>query len=285
MRTTSLGTAALAIGGMLALGQVGRAAETMMLGGVGSLNNAQAVTAPVFTLKGDIATTADTIEVHGPIARAGVGVARVGARVGYGAGRVVVGSARFATGFRPFYGAPGFGFARPWGWNGGWARPWGWNGGWARPWGWGWARPWGWNGGWVRPWGFWPGYAWGGPRVIVNFSGGPFVSGYSPAYYDSSSCYVPASVDYSSYTPQPQVIETGPMPQPNGGYRYDGGPARPTMPQPGIPLRPVTPPVPAADPVARRPVKKIEYPAYGEAPTKVRTSTGDPLLVKNARGQ
>ena len=49
---------------------------------------------------------ADTIEVHGPVARGIGGVARAGGRAIVGVGRVGVGTARYAAGY-PFY--------RPWG--------------------------------------------------------------------------------------------------------------------------------------------------------------------------
>jgi len=90
----------------------------------------------------------------------------------------------------------------------------------------------------------------------------------------------------------PPVVETGPAPLPNGGFRYDGGPTSPVpaaplpLPKAVTPPPPSTPPPPpAVDTIARRPVKKLEYPAYGELPGKVRIIPPDPLLVKDRRGQ
>src|SRR5439155_12206653 len=125
-------------------------ADTMLLGGVGSLNQSISEAAPVITLQGDSTAVADTVEVHGPIARGVVGVARAGVyaggRVLYGAGRLAVGTARYAGGYRPWY---GYGF-RPWYGYG--FRPW-----------YGYYRPYY---SWYRPW-----YA---PGLYLNFA----VSGY-----------------------------------------------------------------------------------------------------------
>jgi len=207
--------------------------------------------APVMNLKGDPGAAAQTLDVYRPVARALVGTARAGVRV-------AAGTARFAAGY-PFY------------------RPW---------YGYGYYRPYY---AWYRPW-----Y---GPRVFVNVGFGyPYYAAYSPAYYSYSATYdpavtyaAPAATVYSGNPPPaaPPVVETAPPPRPNDGYRYDGGPANPVpaplpMPRPTPPQTP--PPPPAADSVARRPAKKLEYPAYGEAAGKVRT-VRDPLLVKEGRGQ
>src|SRR4051812_30567059 len=65
MRIAILGTAAVALGGLLSLTPVARAADTMMLGGVGSMSSALERT-PSVTLQYNFADQADTVEVaHG----------------------------------------------------------------------------------------------------------------------------------------------------------------------------------------------------------------------------
>ena len=117
------------------------------------------------------------------------------------------------------------------------------------------------------------------PGVYLNYYGGGYPYYAVPAYYRSSvACCSPVAVDYSGYTSPPQVVETGPVPRPN-----DGGPAT-TAPPLAVPT-PVTPPLPGPNPVAYRPIKKIEYPAYGESPARVRQATAEPLLVKIVTAQ
>jgi hypothetical protein len=117
--------------------------------------------------------------------------------------------------------------------------------------------------------------------------GGYGYSAYPSSYYPSDNYYPPpiCSCDgYPAAAAAPPIAETAPPPRPNGGYRYDGGPARP-VPPPGTAPKAITPPVPAPpviDAVARRAAKKIEYPAYGETPAKPRAFR-DPLLVKDVR--
>jgi hypothetical protein len=254
MKVTSLGIAAVALGGLFLAPNV-QAADTMFLAGVGSLSGSPDMNAPIITLRNDATTAADTIDVNGPIARGIGGVARLGGRAVVGVGRVGVGAVRFAAG-GPFY---RYGYGRPWGWY----RPW-----------YGYYRPWGW----YRP-AYYPGLA-----LNFGYGGYPYVAAYAGSY--------PSAVVYSSAAicscpgyagPVPQVTETAPPPRPNDGYRYDGGPARP-VPAPPKGVAPQTPPVPVptVDAVARRPVKKLEYPAYGETPGKS-PPIQDPLLVKNDR--
>src|SRR5882724_1081420 len=100
MRATILGIAAVAV---LSLPLTARAAETRLLAGVGSLGRSYDDAFPTINLKGDATTTAETVDVHGPIAR---GVAWAGGRAVVGAGRLAVGGVRYAAG-GPFY--------RPWG--------------------------------------------------------------------------------------------------------------------------------------------------------------------------
>jgi hypothetical protein len=260
MRVTFLGTAAAAAAGLMSFGSPSRSAETMLLGGVGSLSN-PATTAPVVTLQADATTEAETLDVHFPIAR---GVARVGGRVIYGAGRLAVGSVRYAAGY-PFY-RPWYGGYRPWGW----ARPW-----------YGFYRPYY---GWHRPWYY--------PGAYVSLAAYPtYYAGYSPVYYSSAIYSSPSVVSYGSgygcecVAAVRRVVETAPTPLPNGGYRYDGGPANPVpaAPMPKAVTPPATtPPPPTADAVARRPAKKHQYPAYGEKPAQARPTWPDPLLVKGS---
>ncbi len=267
MRISFLGATAIVVGGLF-LNPSARAADTMLLAGVGSLMSRD-ITAPTITLKGDATTAADIVNVgHG-------------GGHGGGFGHVGAGAAHFA-GAHAFHGAWHGGF-HGWGWGG--YRAWGWGG--FRGWGWGGYRGWGWGGfrpwyGYYRPWGgYWGGY----PGVAVNFGNGGYAySAYPSTYYPSVNYYSPSicSCDgYSAAAVAPPGVETAPPPRPNDGYRYDGGPANP-IPAPR-PVAPQTPPVPrpaAAGAVARRPLKKLEYPAYGETPAKARTL--DSLLVKDA---
>ena len=279
MRVAIFGTAAVAFGGLLSLGPAARAADTVMLGGVGSMSRAFDRT-PTLTLEG---APADTVEVfRGPIARGVVGIGRgavyTAGRVAYGAGRVAYGAGRFALGYRPFYG-----YYRPWGWY----RPY-----------YGFYRPWGY----YRPW------------YGVGFGFGTYLAGYPyyyPGYYAAYPSAYYSSVTYASpsvvvayagapnpctcgpavVTTPPVAAETAPMPVPQGGYRYDGGPTAPVpMPMP----KATTPPPPAAAPppapmvgaVASRAAKKLEYPAYGEGPTKPKAPAAGQknlLLVKGER--
>lgn len=297
MRATIIGTVA-ALVGVAFVCPAAPAADTTLLAGVGSLNQIPGDDAPVITLKGDLATTASTILVahgggfhgggfHGGMAHAG-GFHAAGFHGGsFHGGWGHVGTARFVGGRawgwgsgRPWVGRP---WSWGWGWNRGWVgRPWGWGWGWNRPWGrWGWNRPWvaawrPWGWGWNRPW---VGGSWG----VVGTS---FVSdawSTSPAVVWSS----PSNCTCENFAPA-AGWETAPPPTPQGGYRYDGGPSNPVPPPAPLPnsVTPRTPPPPApmTDAVARRPAKKLEYPAYCETSGKVRTAR-DPLLVKDTRGQ
>jgi hypothetical protein len=276
MTIKSIGIAAVTLGTLSLVPSV-RAGETILLAGVGSLSGSRDVSAPTITLKNDATTAADTIEVNGPIARGLGGVARVGA-----------GAVRFAAG-GPFF-RYGYGYGRPWlGYRtwGGYFRPWfGY-----RPWG-GFYRPWlgyGVWGGYFRPWGLyrpWLGYyrPWIYPGIGVNigYGGYPYVAGY-PSSVEFSS---PPFCSCPSYAaPVPQAAETAPPPRPMDGYRYDGGPRHPTpAPNPVVPRTPPVPTPPIVDAVARRPIKKLEYPAYGES-LKTTRPIQDPLLVKSDRSK
>jgi len=161
----------------------------------------------------------------------------------------------FVGGFRPWWGARG------WGW--GWGRPW-WGGGWG----------WGWGGGWGWPW-----------------YGSSFVN-YSPFYYSYPSySYCPISIStsplnglgngyngyngYSPVMPMAPADAPGPVPAPgprdDGTYPYDGGPQSP-VPMPGAdPMPSRERPRPAPSPGGRivslpAPKTQFAYPAYGEKP-------------------
>jgi hypothetical protein len=285
MRLAVLGLIAAGIAGF-SVSPLARAADTFMLGGVGSLSGSHDAIAPVITLKGDATTTADITNVArgGGFSggRGGVG----GFHGGFSGGRVAVGGFRGSA----FRGGVGFrSFSRGWGWgrpSGGFVRPWGWGWGWNRPLGWGWNRPWGW--GWNRtwvggsPWGWGWGGGWGGDPSW-GFAGGGFPSSSVVTFSSPSICDCSGGPSTAGFAPG-VGIETAPPPVPNGGFRYDGGPTRPipASPAPGIPRTPPVPGGPFVDTVARRTVKKLEYPAYGEAPGVVRTAN-NPLLVKNSR--
>jgi hypothetical protein len=111
------------------------------------------------------------------------------------------------------------------------------------------------------------------------------IGGYYPSYYVAtySEPVVVSYADVARVSAPAVAVEVGPQPQPASGYRYDGGPARPVP----LPATPRTPPAPATfDAVARRPVSRLEYPAYGETPGRLRgTKVVDPLLVKNTLGK
>lgn len=299
MRHTLIGAAVIA---GLALSPSARGADTRLLAGVGSLSSTRDDT-PVVTLKGDATTVADTVAVahgggfhgggfhgggfHGGGAHFGGfhgGMAHAGSfhGVGHYGGYHNVGWGRYGWG-RPFYHG---GYGR-WGYGGwGWGR-WGWGG--YRPW-FGYYRPWGW----YRPW-FFPGIG-----VNIYAGGYPYYGGYYgsyPAYYSSASYEYPVVSGYAApaygcdcVASAPAAVETGPVPRPTGGYRYDGGPRAPVpqaAPLPKTVAPPaITPPPPTVDAVARRPVKKLDYPAYGESPGNVRpTKPVDPLLVKDTRNR
>jgi hypothetical protein len=275
MRLALLGLIAAGIAGFSA-SPLARASDTFMLGGVGSLSASHDAIAPVITLKGDATTTADTINVgHGGGFSGGRGGGG-GFHGGFSGGRVAVGGFH-GSAFRG--GVAVRSFARPWGW--GWGRPWG---GFVRPWGWGWNRPWGWGWGWNRTWvggGPW-GWGWGGDPSW-GLAGGGFPSSSVVTFSSPSICNCSGGSSAAGFAPT-SGIETAPPPVPNDGFRYDGGPARPipAPPSPGIPRTPPVPGGPTVDTVARRTVKKLEYPAYGETPGVVRSSSS-PLFVKNSR--
>ena len=257
MKTTSLGFIAASLIGR-APGTAIQASDTRMLAGVGSLTDQAKDTASIITLKGDATTDADTINVYAPLARAG-------GRAVYGAGRLAAGGVRYAAGY-PFYRA--WGGYRPWG---GWYRPWY---GSFRPWG-GWYRPWY---GFYRPW-----WGWYRPGLFWNY--GVAAAPYYGAAYPAVTCSSPIIPGCAcGSAPVPPAVETAPPPQPQDGYQYDGGPAR-RIPAPG-PMTPQTPPVPqpsAVEPIARRPAKKLTYPAYGDKDFSRPVS--DPLLVKASRNK
>jgi hypothetical protein len=280
MRFNFLGVIAAVCGGCL-FNQFARA-DTKLTAGVGSFSGYDDISAPVITLAGGPATAADTIEVrghgggggHGGGMAHGGGGFHGGGRVAVGVGRVGFGGARIAVG-------------RSWGWGGAWGRPWGWGWnrgwgwGWNRGWGWGWnrpwiaARPWGWGWGWNRRWIVGPSWSGGwGPGWGVG--GGPCDCG--PVVYSFSSPVIvnsPIIVNNGNWNPAAS-FEIAPPPVPN-----EPGPV-PQAPRPASPRTPPVPqPPPAVDTIARRPIKKLEYPAYGETPGKV--IVRDPLLVKNGR--
>jgi hypothetical protein len=123
--------------------------------------------------------------------------------------------------------------------------------------------------------------------VNIGIGGYPYEAAYPSTYYSGFAYSSPAICSCPGYAaPAPPIAETAPPPRPNDGYRYDGGPANPIpAPRPAAPQpSPVPSPPPTVGAVARRPVKKLEYPAYGETPAKNR-SFQDPLLVKNARAE
>lgn len=252
MRGALLGLASFTFAAFGLTNQSASASDSIMLGGVGSMHDAQ-----FMTLQGSPAIEAETLNAYFPVAR---GVARAGARVAWGAGRVAVGSARWVAGYpvfrpwgafyRPWWGVrPGWGWRRPaWGWGGPW---WGWN----RPPAWGWAGPW-W--GWNRPvWGW-------GPRFYFNpVPLGPWcdVSDQSPQAYCSVTSG--SSVPFESVAQAPGVDLAqnpfgSPLPRPSGQALI----------------------VQAAEkPVA----KKLEYPAYGETLKPKRSVT--PVLIGSATAQ
>jgi hypothetical protein len=255
MRGVFVGTTAALFGGVLFCPSA-RAADTMMLAGVGSLSSALDRSAPTVTLELTDAKKADTVEAYFPLARGAIRAS----------GRLAWGTARVAAGY-PF---------RGWGWY----RPWG---GWYRPWGLGWWRPWGW----YRPWigvGYGAGYAYAGswyggyyPGVSVTVGGGyPCGCGYG-----SSIEYAP-SITYPTPAP-PAAAETGPPPQPRNVAPPIPERAPMPMTPPANPPRPITPPTaPAIQTVVRKAPKKLEYPAYGESPNGA-PSRPDRLLVNDSR--
>lgn len=119
------------------------------------------------------------------------------------------------------------------------------------------------------------------------------VVGYQGRFFGGSIVIRPASrlARPVERTPQleraPHPSEFAPPPQPEGRYRYDGGPARPVpMPVPDA-ADPVTPadPAPATVPALQR-VRfersrtNVKYPGFGERPPA--KSAVDPILVKRS---
>jgi hypothetical protein len=255
--------AALALGAVLATSGFAAAQDTLRIGGFGPAKSG--IGGGTMTLAGkgtmaEAAASTDDVELtHGW---------RWRARWGWGGG----------------WGWGG------WGWRGGWGWHGGWHGGWARGWpvGWhgGWARTWpvGWGGGWAGGWG-------GGVRVVTSSVGfydpwcynGGFVvgiGGRGPAValtLNGSATAQAAPAIQSQPQLGPSLLPApNPLPQGNGTFPYDGGPATP-VPQPGgaTPAPgPTTPPAPPVPPngelqvalkVKEKPAaKRYTYKAYGE---------------------
>ena len=233
--------AGLAVAGLLGAVPPARAADTVRLGGVGSMSAARTTDTPTMTLKG-LPDDDATFENAHLVRRFAYGVARAATHP-------------FGGYFRPYY--HGYGFYRPW---------------FYRPYSYGFYQPW-----FYRPWSFgysWPwygvSYAYAAPAVAVDYG----VYGCAP------SVFAPAPLTLAQPAaplPVGPAAETLPVPRANGGFRYDRGPARPVPPPPTAPPPPVVPGPTINEPLAGRPAttrlvaqpkKKLAYPAYGEAPAK-----------------
>jgi len=110
------------------------------------------------------------------------------------------------------------------------------------------------------------------------------VVGYQGRYFGGSIAIRPAARLARPTERAPQPSDYAPPPQPDGGYRYDGGPARPVpmpVPDPVDPSDPVPATVPALQRVRfERSRPNVTYPGFGERPA-VKTAA-DPILVKRS---
>lgn len=238
--------AAVAAVGLWATAPSARAADTVLLGGIGSSAARSAVDAPAMTLKGLPTEDATLQKAHW----------------GY-----------YRPWFRPYW---GYGFYRPWfrPWFGyGFYRPW-----FYRPWfGTGFYQPW-FSYGWSQPW-YGISYAYA-PTISVDYAPVGYVE-----TVPTSLTVTQQGVPAASVWP-PAGRESLPTPGQPGGFRYDGGPLRPVPPAGVSPPPPVDESLSgsrsAPTRVVSQPKSRLTYPAYGEPPAKPSVQTNS-LRVNTTR--
>jgi hypothetical protein len=110
------------------------------------------------------------------------------------------------------------------------------------------------------------------------------VVGYQGRFFSGSIAIRPAARLARPAERAPQPSDYAPPPQPDGRYRYDGGPARPVplpVPDPVDPTDPVPATVPALQRVRfERARPNVKYPGFGERPAV--KPAAEPILVKRS---
>jgi hypothetical protein len=110
------------------------------------------------------------------------------------------------------------------------------------------------------------------------------VVGYQGRFFGGSIVIRPAARLARPTERAPQPSDFAPPPQPDGRYRYDGGPARPVpmpLPDPVDPTDPVPATVPALQRVRfERSRQNVKYPGFGERPAA--KTAAEPILVKRS---